>query len=210
MSYRAWARLAHRYNTQWVQKYSLGPTRREVGRILLPLLEADPDLRILDVGCGTGQLAGEILAVHGDADYLGIDVTEEMIRVAEANNAGPRLTFRHVSVDDFPAEETFDVIVCTHAFPYFPDKAGAMAKLAALCRPGGRVILVSSSTNNPWDLLVNLTVKAHTSRARYLSIKEMRALFSAAGFRVSRVSVIRERWYMPTIALFDAERKGGL
>ena len=207
MKYAAWEKLAHRYNTQWVQKYSLIPTRREVKKLVLPLLEKNGDLKILDVGCGTGQLIGEISESYPAVDYLGIDVAKNMIGVARQNNSGYRIRFENVSVDDFTCEEKFDVIICTHAFPYFPDKSGAMQKMSSLCKKGGRIIIVSASTNNPKDLFINMLVKTRTSRAKYLSIAQMKRLFSSAGFEVESVGVIRERAYMPTIALFYARKQ---
>ena len=206
MKYKAWEKLAHKYNDQWVQKYSLGPTRREVKKIILPLLEQNKDIKILDVGCGTGQLIGEISACYNEVDYLGIDVTKNMIEIATKNNRGDRIKFLNVSVDDFDSDDKFDVIICTHAFPYFPNKGEAMVKMASLCNKGGKVIIVSSSTNNLKDWFINLLVKTRTSRARYLSIKQMKKLFSSAGLEVKKVQVIRERAYMPTIALLCAEK----
>ena len=206
MKYRAWEKLAHRYNDQWVQKYSLRPTRREVKQLVFPLLEENSDLKILDIGCGTGQLVGEISERFATVDYLGIDVAKNMINVAKQNNSGERIRFFNVSVDDFKSDESFDIIICTHAFPYFPDKSAAMKKMSTLCNRGGRVIIVSASTNNLKDLFINMLVKTRTSRARYLSIKKMKALFSSAGFDVKKVNVIKERAYMPTIALFYAEK----
>ena len=49
MKYEVWEKLAHKYNNLWVQKYSLGPTRREVKKIVLPLLEKNNELKILDI-----------------------------------------------------------------------------------------------------------------------------------------------------------------
>lgn len=206
MKYHAWEKLAPRYNTQWVQKYSLGPTRREVESIVLPLLAQNQDIKILDIGCGTGQLVGEISQTYAAVDYLGIDVTSEMIDIAKANNPGERIRFANVGVDDFVCEGQFDLILCTHAFPYFPNKAQAMQKMHALCKDGGMVIIVSSSTNNLKDLLANLIVKTQTSRAQYPSIAQMKRMFESAGFCVTRTSVIRERAYMPTIALMCAKK----
>ena len=93
MKYEAWEKLAHRYNDQWVQKYSLRPTRREVKKLVLPLLEKNNDLKILDIGCGTGQLISEISEQFPFVDYLGIDVAKNMIGVAKENNSGERIRF---------------------------------------------------------------------------------------------------------------------
>ena len=206
MKYHSWEKLAPKYNDQWVQKYSLIPTRREVKKIVLPLLESNPQLKILDIGCGTGQLIQEISEICPSVRYLGIDVAKNMIQVAKQNNHGENVHFTNVSIDEFESEEQFDVIICTHAFPYFPNKSEAMQKMASLCRDNGKIIIVSSSTNNFKDLLANLLVKTRTSKARYLSIPQMKRLFTSAGFEVKSVSVIKERAYMPTIALFHAEK----
>ena len=206
MKYDAWEKLAHRYNDQWVQKYSLRPTRRDVKKIVLPLLEKNNNIKILDIGCGTGQLAKEISDEYPFVDYLGIDVTKNMISLAKKSNDGKKVRFINTSVDDFICDERFDIIICTHAFPYFPNKEKAMSKMYKLCKEGGKVIIVSSSTNNLKDLLANLIVKTRTGRAKYLSVKQMKHLLSCAGFTVKSVDVIRERAYMPTIALFYAEK----
>lgn len=207
MHYDAWERLAPRYNTQWVQKYSLRPTRREVTKIVLPLLQENHNLKILDIGCGTGQLIQELSQLVGEVDYLGIDVAKNMIALAKENNTSSKIRFINVCVDDFVTDEEFDIILCTHAFPYFPNKRETMQKMYSLCKSGGKIILVSSSTNNIKDWFANLLVKFHTSRATYLSIPRMTHLFTSAGFEVTRVDVIREKAYMPTIALFYAEKK---
>ena len=206
MKYHSWEKLASKYNDQWVQKYSLIPTRREVKKIILPLLETNAQVKILDIGCGTGQLIQEVSEIYPSVDYLGIDVAQNMIKVAKQNNHGENVKFINLSVDDFTSEEKFDIIICTHAFPYFPNKSAAMHKMASLCKTNGKIIIVSSSTNNFKDLIANLLVKTRTSKARYLSIPQMKRLFSASGFEVKSVSVIKERAYMPTIALFYAEK----
>ncbi|MBO7215645.1 MAG: class I SAM-dependent methyltransferase, partial [Clostridia bacterium] len=159
-----------------------------------------------DIGCGTGQLAKEISDEYPFVDYLGIDVTKNMISLAKKSNDGKKVRFINTSVDDFICDERFDIIICTHAFPYFPNKEKAMSKMYKLCKEGGKVIIVSSSTNNLKDLLANLIVKTKTGRAKYLSVKQMKHLLSCAGFTVKSVDVIRERAYMPTIALFYAEK----
>lgn len=206
MKYEVWEKLAHKYNNLWVQKYSLGPTRREVKKIVLPLLEKNNKLKILDIGCGTGQLIKEISDHYNKVNYLGIDVAENMIEVAKKNNRGKNVKFKTSSIESFESNEKYDIIICTHAFPYFPNKQEMIKKMAGLCNKKGQVIIVNSSTNSLKDLIINFFLKATTSKAKYLSIDEMKKLFKSAKLKVKQIEVIRERFYMPTIALFHTER----
>ena len=52
-----------------------------------------------------------------------------------------------------------------------------MNKIANLCTKEGQVIIVNSSTNSLKDLIINFFLKATTSKAKYLSINEMKKLF---------------------------------
>lgn len=203
MRYDVWEKLAPKYNGLWVQKYSLGPTRREVKKIVLPLLAEQPELEILEVGCGTGQLIKEISGQYPKVHYLGIDVAESMIEIAAKDNTGVNVNFRHCPVEDFTSGEKYDVILCTHAFPYFPKKAEVLKKLVGLCKEKSSVIIANSSTNSLKDFIINFGLKATTSKAQYLSIEEMKKLFEEVGLELKDVKIIRERFYMPTIALFN-------
>lgn len=207
MKYEVWEKLAHKYNNLWVQKYSLGPTRREVKKIVLPLLEKNKELKILDIGCGTGQLIKEISDKYKMVNYLGIDVAENMIDIAKKNNKGKNIKFKISSIETFDTVDRYDIIICTHAFPYFPNKEDMIKKIAGLCNKKGQVIIVNSSTNSLKDLIINFFLKATTSKARYLSIVNMKKLFKTAKLKVKNIEIIRERFYMPTIALFHTERE---
>lgn len=206
MKYQKWENLAYKYNRLWVQKYSLGPTRREVLKIVLPKLRAGEAVKIFEAGCGTGQLIREIAEQFPQVDYLGIDAAQNMIELARESVKGLNIRFEICPIESFINTEKYDIIVCTHAFPYFPDKEEALRKFAKLCNPGTTVIIANSSTNSLKDLIINFFLKATTSKARYLSIKEMENLFQSAGLNLKEVKVIREKFYMPTIALFHLEK----
>lgn len=206
MRYGVWEKLAHKYNNLWVQKYSLGPTRREVKSIVFPLIEEKKEYSILDIGCGTGQLIKEIKEKYSDVKYLGIDVASNMIKEAKKNNDGNDAEFMVCPIEEFMTENKYDVIICTHSFPYFPDKENMMKKISGMCKDDGRVIIVNSSTNSLKDLITNFFLKATTSKAKYLSIPKMKELFNASDLKVCDIKIIRERWYMPTIALFHTKR----
>ena len=202
MKYEVWEKLAHKYNNLWVQKYSLSPTRREVLKIVLPLLKKNNKLKILDIGCGTGQLIKDIYEKEKNVNYLGIDVAENMINIARENVNSKNIKFEICPIEHFNTKEKYDIIICTHAFPYFPKKNSVVRKISKLCNKNANIIIVNSSTNSLKDLLINFFLKATTSKAKYLSIKEMKRLFKNNNLKVKRVNIIREKFYMPTIALF--------
>ena len=207
MKYEVWENLANKYNNLWVQKYSLGPTRREVLKIVVPLIKKNEKLRILDIGCGTGQLVYELSKRNENVNYLGIDVAHNMINVAKKNNLKDKnIKFKAIGIEKFNTKDKFDIIICTHAFPYFPNKEEILKKMYKMCNKGANVIIVNSSTNSLKDLIINFFLKATTSKAKYLSIDEMKKLFNKVKFNVKDIRIIRERKYMPTIALFHIER----
>lgn len=204
MKYEVWENLAHKYNNLWVQKYSLGPTRREVLKIVLPLLKENNKLNILDIGCGTGQLIKDINNEIEVINYLGIDVSENMIK--EAQKANKKLKFKTIPIEKFNSKEKFDIVICTHAFPYFPDKESVIQKIHDITNNNATIIIANSSTNSLKDLLINFFLKATTSKATYLSIDKMKELFTKSKLKLSEVKIIREKKYMPTIALFHVKR----
>lgn len=204
MKYEVWENLAHKYNNLWVQKYSLGPTRREVLKIVLPLLKKNNKLNILDIGCGTGQLIKDINNEIEVVNYLGIDVSENMIK--EAQKANKKLKFKTIPIEKFNSKEKFDIVICTHAFPYFPDKESVIQKIHDITNKNATIIIANSSTNSLKDLLINFFLKATTSKASYLSIDKMKELFKKSKLKLNEVKIIREKKYMPTIALFHVKR----
>lgn len=116
---------------------------------LLPDVE---DSRVLDAGCGNGYYAA-LLAEQG-ADVLGIDASEEMIRVAR-EQYDEAVEFRRGDLEsplDDIADESFDLVVCQHVFSHLADLETTVAEFARILRPGGSVVV---STHHPFhDFLV--------------------------------------------------------
>jgi len=201
-----WDFWAPRYESLWVQHFSLGPTRRE----MLRNIPVRPHMKLLDIGCGTGQLLGD-LEPHFDATpfhYTGIDQSTEMIKAARAKY--PAGTFSAMSASEFQApQSTYDVIICTHAFPYFPDQKGMLQKMETLLRPGGTLLLAQASMNNPYDAAVLTVIKLTTTKAHYPSRRKMRQLAVPAFSTPPEETRISPNRLIPSIYLFkwtkDAE-----
>lgn len=90
--------------------------------------------RILDVGCGTGQLTARISA--SGARVVGIDSSGEMVRQARANY--PEGDFRAADVTNFSLGERFDAVFSNAALHWVTQPEAAIERIAAHLEPGGR------------------------------------------------------------------------
>ena len=193
-----WDFWAAHYNRLWVQKLSLGPTRLEIIR-RIPEYDG---IKILDVGCGTGQLFGDLKETRKTSfDYTGIDASEAMLGVARSDY--PEADFETVSLAEceLPAGG-YDVIVCAHAFPYFSEKERMFRKLKQLLKEDGILLIAHASTNTIYDAAMLLLVKLTTTRAHYPSCRWMRELAKAHFSSPPEESRIGSSWFIPSIYLF--------
>ncbi len=96
--------------------------------------------RVLDLGCGAGQLSYH-LALAGASEVIGIDLSERMLELATTKRAHPRVTYRRQAMEDvtFPPDR-FDLIVSSLAIHYVEDYAGFMRRVADWLRPGGVLV----------------------------------------------------------------------
>lgn len=104
------------------------------------------DIRILDAGCGTGEIASRLAALYPRATVLGVDIAENHLERARARHAslGERLRFENRSVFDLGLpDRSFDLVVCRHLLQAIPHGERVLAELARVTRPGGRLHLIA-------------------------------------------------------------------
>lgn len=108
-------------------------------------------VNVLDVACGTGVLVSDYLA-RGVASVTGIDISPEMIRIAEGKFGGQG-NVRFICGD---AEETalpggYDCIVVYNAFPHFAQPERLIARLASLLASGGTLTVAHGMSRRAID-----------------------------------------------------------
>lgn len=91
--------------------------------------------RVLDVACGTGVLISDYIS--RSAEVTGIDISPEMIKLAEQKYVGTGVRFICGDVETTDVGQGFDAIVVYNAFPHFPDPERLISHLAGLLAEGG-------------------------------------------------------------------------
>ena len=119
------------------------------GRDLLVPLNARPGERVLDAGCGTGQLTAEI-AQFG-AEVVGIDASPDMIATAQKNF--PQLRFEVADLTALPFDREFDAVVSNATLHWVRDQPSAIASIARALKPRGRLVSEMGGRGNLNHLL---------------------------------------------------------
>lgn len=202
--YWIWDFWAARYETLWVQKYSLRPTRELVVKEIKTLIQdAAGELNLLDVGCGTGQLAEDLAKSLPDREirFTGLDFSPAMVEQAKGKEIS-KAVFCTGNAEALPfGNGEFDLVTCSHSFPYYGNKLQALREFVRVLKPGGSILLVQASVNNPYDRLVMGFVKLTTGKAEYPSAGQTEELLARAGAKLLKQVKPDIRPFMPSIIL---------
>jgi len=160
------------------------------GASLLELLAAQPGERILDLGCGTGQLTAEI--ARCGADVVGLDNSADMLADARKNFPDLAFVLGDASAFDFPAP--FDAVFSNAVLHWVKNAEGAVSSLAGVLRPGGRFVAEFGAQGNIASVQAALravlgSIADEQSPWYYPSIGEYAPLLERHGLEVRNASL---------------------
>ncbi|CAN5672969.1 trans-aconitate 2-methyltransferase [soil metagenome] len=107
---------------------------------LLALVRPQPDMNVVDLGCGTGELTRQMHETLRAKQTLGIDHSDNMLSRAAAINVSG-LRFQKGDLAAFDSPGAFDLVFSNAAIQWAPDHANLLARLARCLRDGGQLAI---------------------------------------------------------------------
>lgn len=153
---------------------------------MLAAAEATGSERLLDVATGAGHTALAFAPLV--REVVAVDLTEPMLaagRALAAERGIGNVAFAPGDAARLPfADGGFEIVACRYAAHHFPDPGAAVAEMARVLRPGGRLLLVDvvSVADPATDTVLNaVEVLRDPSHVRDQTVEQWRALLGGAG-----------------------------
>lgn len=106
-------------------------------------LAAVPNGRVLDVGCGGGQILANLQRFGWNVEGVDFDP----LAVAAARERGVTVRLGSLA-DQHYSEESFDAVIMSHLIEHVPDPVSLIRECHRILKPGGRLVMVTPNTQS--------------------------------------------------------------
>jgi ubiquinone/menaquinone biosynthesis C-methylase UbiE len=172
--------------------------------VLKELVEAGA-VRVLDIGCGSGEFATLLATKIPHLEYVGLDVSTAALRAAQRLER-PGIFIAGDAECLLFADGAFDAVISLYALEHFADPRRTLEEMARVVKPGGIIALLSISYDRPWGTIPSVRMGAirHGRRlARWHPLNL--AVYSVNRFRYGSRQLAKQLRYSvdPTYLSFE-------
>ena len=163
--------------------------QKEHGKELIEKLSLEKNMKILDLGCGTGYLSSLLADCVGpEGKVVAIDPNRSRLEIAEKQYSKPNLVFLEANDETFP-EDQYDLVFANYVLHWVENKAALLNKVYQNLKPGGRfastVPLYHPPIFQKMDNLIGSEMVNKMQQALwYMPAPEFNHLAATIGFKV--------------------------
>ncbi len=173
----------HYLNPLLVELYDLDSGWSEDRQYYLSLASGK-DMRILDLGCGTGLLCNAY--AQTGHHVVGVDPSSAMLQSARQKEFGAKIEWIESSAQEFRSPQKFDLIIMTgHAFQVLltdEDIASTFDTIKAQLAPGGLAVFESRNPSIEWSSRWNYEIELSCPRGSVIERREFLSFESGTEF----------------------------
>ncbi|MGL4969216.1 MAG: class I SAM-dependent methyltransferase [Fusobacteriaceae bacterium] len=164
---------------------------------VLSWISVEEDKKILDLGCGKGELLEQIKRKFDNFQLFGVDISPKMIEKARLKNDEIEFKVGDSENLDF-SDNFFEVVTCLNSFHHYENPEKSLAEMYRVLAPEGNLILGEIYIVEILRGLINSTLPyGNTGDFRIYSPAEIKSLFQKAGF-----TFLKERFILPSLKVY--------
>lgn len=173
----------------------------------LELLDVEPDDRVLDVGCGTGETARHLLPRAGSVQ--GIDLSPEQLTTAVEKDDLEGAGFVAADAESLPYRDgSFDAVVSVGSIMYWEDPEAVLRELRRVTSPGGEVLVMGFNRRgaSPFTPVRNVQEAVNSALFFRYGPEEGTTLFEEAGWTAVGHAITGPDWSPSLVVATTARR----
>jgi SAM-dependent methyltransferase len=104
--------------------------------------------KILEFGCGTGELCKCLNIISNNTEYLGVDISREAIKDAVSHNIYDNIRYKAIDILTSPLKEKFDLIITSNTLEHFKEPFKVIGKLFEM---SGKLLIIVPYAQDEMD-----------------------------------------------------------
>ncbi len=160
--------------------------------VLFELLKPKKDMKVLDLGCGTGNMSFKLL--EKGCQVTGIDISKKMLEQARAKNTENKISFLEMNGTNMDFEDNhFDAAVSMTAFEFIRNPREVYEELKRVVKPGGTIVLGTIQKGGSWEKMYS----SHICKGTAYELADFKTKEDLVYLDKDNVVEVKEALYIP-------------